>query len=297
MSLPLRIVGWEAMEARDQDSLRATGTVVTIGVFDGLHRGHQRLLGAALRLAAASGLQRLHVGFEPHPDLLLRGSLPLRLLDDVETALRLADMGVGQMLDLRFDSAMRATPWEEFLARLVAATGARSIVLSPESAFGKDRAGTLPLLRGWGSTRGIQVHPVAEARAGGAAISSTRIRRAIATGDLAAAAGMLGRPHAVSGHLRGKTLHLEGDPAAFALPPSGEYRVRLGRAARAAGRLPLTGRLTLGRLDHRAGTIEFPSAALGGRPRGRGRDAEPFEEGGALRAALLAGRVGARSLP
>ena len=76
MSLPPRIIGWEALESRELDPLRTTGTVVTIGVFDGLHRGHQRLLGAAARLAAASGLQRLHISFDPHPDLLLRGSLP-----------------------------------------------------------------------------------------------------------------------------------------------------------------------------------------------------------------------------
>jgi len=293
VSLPPRVIGWEALESRDLDPLRATGAVVTIGVFDGLHRGHQRLLGAAARLAAASGLQRLHISFDPHPDLLLRGSLPPRLLDDVELALRLADAGVDRLLELPFDAAMRETPWEDFLARLVAGGGARSLVLSPESAFGKGREGTLPRIRAWGGSRGLQVHPVAEARAGGTAISSTRIRGAIASGDLAAAAQMLGRPHAVSGRLRGSTLHLEGGPEGFALPPTGEYRLRLGHAARAVGRLPLTGRLATGRLDPRTATIEFPSAALEGRARGVGRDAERLEDGGQLRAALLAGRVGA----
>ena len=90
MTLPKRITGWSELEARDREGLREIGTVVTIGVFDGLHRGHQRLLSAAFRLAAASGLERLHVGFDPHPDLLLHGSLPPRLLDDGELALRLA---------------------------------------------------------------------------------------------------------------------------------------------------------------------------------------------------------------
>ena len=290
MSAPRRVAGWEALEGDEHDALRSTGSVVTIGMFDGLHRGHQRLLSAAARLASASGLARVHVRFDPHPDLVLRGSLPARLLDEAELLLRLGEAGVTSLLDLPFDAAMRETPWEIFVARLVAATGAKGFVLSPESAIGKGREGTLARLRSWGASRGLQVHPVAEARAGGLAISSTRIRAAVAAGELAAAARMLGRPHAVTGTLRGGRLQIDGGGAEFALPPSGRYRLRLGHAARPAGRLPLTGRLTTGGLDTPAGEIELPPTALQGAPAGVGREGEPLREGERLRAALLAGR-------
>ena len=290
MSEPVQLSGWGEIESAKFDALRLRGTVVTIGVFDGLHRGHQRLLAAAERLARASGHSRLHVAFDPHPDLLLRGSLPPQLLDEIELVLRMADAGVSHLLSLPFDVAMRETPWDRFIERLVEASGARSLVLSPESALGRGREGTLPRLRDWGGGHGLQVHPVAEARSGGTTISSTRIRAAIAGGELAHAARMLGRPHALVGTLIGSTLQIDGGGGRYALPPAGRYRLRLGHAAHAKGRLPLVGRLTTGELDSTAGSIELPLRALRGTLAGVGREGESFPEGGRLRAALLAGR-------
>ena len=85
-----RIIGWEGLASDELVAAKERGAVVTIGVFDGLHRGHLRLLAAAERLALSAGLTRVHLGFDPHPDLLLRGSTPLRLLDPIEFEMRLA---------------------------------------------------------------------------------------------------------------------------------------------------------------------------------------------------------------
>ena len=245
---------------------REDGAVLTIGIFDGLHRGHQRILAAAERLAASAGLHRIHIGFDPHPDLLLRGVAPLRLLDPIELEMRFASAGVEQWCDLPFDAEMRDTEWEPFLARLVAATGARSIVLSPESALGRGREGRLERIRSWGATRGIQVHPVAEARAEGAPIRSTAIRAAIAAGELSGAARALGRPHAITAQRTPGSIDLQVEGEGF-------------------GRLPLTGRVARARFDPAERTLSLDRTATERLPKGVTR----------LRAALLrrlAGRSG-----
>ena len=279
------LFGWAALEGEQLRGAREDGSVLTVGIFDGLHRGHQRILAAAERLAASAGLHRIHIGFDPHPDLLLRGTAPLRLLDPMEFEMRFAAAGVEQWCDLPFDAEMRDTEWEPFLARLVAATGARSIVLSPESALGRGREGRLERIRSWGATRGIQVHPVAEARAEGAPIRSTAIRAAIAAGDLSSAARALGRPHAITAQRTPNDLELQVEGEGFALPPAGEYEVRIGTAAHRAGRLPLTGRVARAVLDPAGRTLSLNPSAGGRLPEGGGR----------LRAALLrrlAGRSG-----
>lgn len=274
-----RVIGWDELASEMAATETPLGSVLTLGVFDGLHRGHVRLLAAAERLARAAGLQRMHIGFTPHPDLLMRGATPLRLLDAGELELRMAGAGVDLWCDLPFTPETRDTPWERFIERLVAVTAAKSIVLSPESAFGQSRQGTLPNVRAWGAAHGLQVHPVAEATAGGAPIRSTRIRDAIAGGDLTGAARLLGRPYALVGTLEGDQVRLQ--PNVAAAPPPGEYRARVGAAGRPEGRLPLVGRLTTVRVDADGLTITLvrPDAA------------DRRFEGGPIRVALLGGSL------
>ena len=93
------LFGWEDLEGVSLAGAREDGAVLTVGIFDGLHRGHQRILAAAERLAASAGLHRIHIGFDPHPDLLLRGVAPLRLLDPIEFEMRFASAGVEQWCD------------------------------------------------------------------------------------------------------------------------------------------------------------------------------------------------------
>lgn len=237
-----RVIGWDELASEIASADGATGSVLTLGVFDGLHRGHMRLLAAAERLARAAGLRRVHIGFTPHPDLLVRGAAPRQLLHAGERELRMAGAGIDLWCDLLFTPETRDTPWERFIERLVEVTRSKSIVLSPESAFGQGRQGTLPNVRAWGAAHGLQVHPVPEATAGGTPIRSTRIREAIVRGDLTGAARLLARPYALVGTLQGREVRLQADEAA--VPPPGQYRARLGMAGRPAGRLPLTGRLT-----------------------------------------------------
>jgi len=274
-----RVVGWDELAVEAASAEGDSGSVLTLGVFDGLHRGHTRLLAAAERLARAAGLQRVHIGFTPHPDLLMRGATPPLLLDPGELELRMAGAGVDLWCDLPFTPETRDTPWEHFIARLVEVTRAKSIVLSPESAFGQGRQGTLSNVRAWGATHGLQVHPVAEATAGGAPIRSTRIREAIAVGDLTGAARLLARPYALVGRLRGDEVHLQ--PSEAAVPPPGEYRARVGVAGRPEGRLPLVGRLTTVRVNTDGLTITLlrPEAA------------DRRFEGGLVRVALLGGSL------
>ena len=89
-----RAVGWDELTLAIAQGEGVAGSVLTLGVFDGLHRGHARLLAAAERLARAAGLQRVHIGFTPHPDQLIRGAAPLQLLDAGELELRMAGAGV-----------------------------------------------------------------------------------------------------------------------------------------------------------------------------------------------------------
>ncbi len=255
------------------------GSVLTLGVFDGLHRGHVRLLAAAERLARAAGLKRVHIGFTPHPDQLIRGVTPLQLLDAGELELRMAGAGVDLWCDLPFTPETRDTPWEKFIERLAEVTAAKGIVLSPESAFGQSRQGTLPNVRAWGAAHGLQVHPVAEATAGGAPIRSTRIRVAIADGDLTGAARLLGRPYALVGALKGDQVRLQ--PSVAAVPPPGEYRARVGAAGRPEGRLPLVGRLTTVRIGSDGLTVTLLCP----------EQADRRFEGGPIRVALLGGSL------
>jgi len=221
----------------------------------------------------------MHIGFTPHPDQLIRGAAPLQLIDAGELELRMEGAGVDLWCDLPFTPEMRDTPWEPFIERLTTMTVAKGMVLSPESAFGQGRLGTLPIVRAWGAAHGLQVHPVAEATAGGAPIRSTRIREAIASGDLTGAARLLGRPYAIVGTLQGDQVHLQPNQAA--MPPSGFYRARVGAAGRPEGRLPLVGRLTIVRIDAGWSTITFlrPDAA------------DRRFEGGPIRVALLGGSL------
>jgi len=274
-----RVVGWDDLAVEAASVEGAPGSVLTLGVFDGLHRGHVRLLAAAERLARAAGLQRVHIGFTPHPDALIRGAAPLILLDPGELELRMAGAGVDLWCDLPFTPETRDTPWERFIERLVEVTNAKGIVLSPESAFGKGRQGTLTNVRAWGAAHGLQVHPVAEATAGGAPIRSTRIREAIAAGDLTGAARLLARPYALVGTLQGVEVRLR--PSEAAVPPPGEYRARVGVAGRPEGRLPLVGRLTSVRVSADGLTITLlrPEAA------------DRRFEGALVRVALLGGSL------
>ncbi len=206
---------------------------LAIGVFDGVHLGHQAVISSAVRHAAAAGGTAVVVTFDPHPAKILRPQESPRLL--TATAHKIAlirALGVSHLLVLRFDHAFAATAPEDFVRQLAAAgRPLREICVGQEWSFGKNRAGNLALLERLGGELDFQVVGVEPVKVAGAIVSSTAIRRAVAAGDLDAAARMLGRDYTILGtveegkHL-GRTL---GFPTANLsahneqFPPNGVY--------------------------------------------------------------------------
>ncbi len=215
--------------------------VVAIGNFDGVHLGHRGVLDEALRQAASLGAPALALTFEPHPRTFFRPQTPLfRLTPPAEKARLLRQLGFAGMVEKRFDEQFSMMPASSFVYRLLGQElRARHAVAGFDFHFGKDRFGTPQFLKDRAGEMKIGVSLVDPVRdASGEVISSTRIRNALADGDIAAANGLLGRPFRVSGPvIEGKQLgRTLGYPTAnMELPQEatlrhGIYAVRVFRA-------------------------------------------------------------------
>lgn len=208
---------------------------VAIGVFDGIHLGHQALIRRAMEGAFRRGGKAVVLTFHPHPAKVLRPELAPRLLTSSPHRGRLVRaLGVPCMLEVTFDKAFAAQPPEEFIRALHRhAPTLAEICVGHQWAFGKNRAGDVPLLRRLGAELGFEVTEIEPVLEDGEPVSSTRIRRAVETGDLGLAAKLLGRPHTVLGTVvRGARLGTElGFPTANLaahneqFPPDGVYAV------------------------------------------------------------------------
>jgi len=224
------------------------GTVVTVGSFDGVHLGHQAILGEVVERAARRGVPGMLVTFEPHPAAVLgRGGAPARLTTESERAEIVAELGLERLLVVRFDRELAEKSAEAFVREiLLGRCGMLELVLGADHGFGKDRRGDSRTLPALGERLGFGVcvvAPVTDAR--GEAIKSTRIRAAIAEGDLARAAGWLGRPYRLTaGVIRGAgrgrtigvpTINLDGPTPGKALPPDGVYAARVEWGGGTAG--------------------------------------------------------------
>jgi len=206
---------------------------VTIGNFDGVHRGHQALVEMAVRDAGASAGTAVVLTFEPHPSAVLSPDrAPSTLMTVEQKAEALASLGADYLVVLPFTQALSYQTPEEF-ARLVLrdALGARGVVVGSNFRFGRGRRGDVATLRRLGGALGYRVHGLDPVFHDGAPISSTRIREALARGAVEAAGELLGRPFFVEGTVvrgdgRGRSL---GFPTANleleneTLPGSGVY--------------------------------------------------------------------------
>jgi riboflavin kinase/FMN adenylyltransferase len=208
--------------------------VATVGVFDGMHCGHQRLVGELVRVAQQWRAEPTVITFEPHPDSLLRGAAPPLLCDPAERLARLELADVAHAVLQRFDAAFAAQAPEAFLDRLRSRRELVGLVMSRESAIGRGRAGTPERLREIGDREGFAVDVVEPLRASGVTISASRIRDAMARGRLPEARRMLGRDPAVVGRIvrgdgRGRLLGFPTANLSFdepvALPADGIYAV------------------------------------------------------------------------
>ncbi len=186
---------------------RDGGAAVTIGNFDGVHLGHGAVL-QGLR-AASAGLPATVLCFEPTPrEHLDPRAAPARLTRLAEKCGPLAAAGCDVLAVLRFDAALAALAPAEFIERvLVKGLGARCVVVGEDFRFGRGRAGDLDLLTREGRRHGYTVAAAASFELDGARVSSTRVRAALAAGDLDGAARLLGRRYGITGRvLRGDAL-------------------------------------------------------------------------------------------
>ncbi len=183
------------------------GSVVTIGAYDGVHLGHQAVIGEVRARATAGGMDSAVVTFDRHPASVVRPESAPRLLTDLEQKLELLEAtGLDRCLVVSFDEARSKEPAEEFVQEvLVDALGARVVIVGEDFHFGHQRRGNVALLQAMGAELGFEVAGLPLVDASGAAAgdgekaSSTAIRHALVTGDLARAIAMLGRPHEVRG--------------------------------------------------------------------------------------------------
>jgi len=211
--------------------------VVTVGNFDGVHRGHRALVDRAVALGAARGVPAVALTFDPHPAAVTRpdGAPPLlQALDERVAALRAA--GLDDVVVRRFDAELAALEPAAFVADvLVGELGAVAVVVGENFRFGRGAAGDVGTLRTLAVDLGLEVAAVPLVGADGASVSSSAVRAALAEGDVAAVAAALGRPYALDGPVvrgegRGRTIgvptaNVAVDPGR-ALPADGVYACR-----------------------------------------------------------------------
>jgi riboflavin kinase/FMN adenylyltransferase len=220
------------------------GSVVTIGVFDGLHLGHAAILQRLRDAAREHRLPAVAITFWPHPRSVLRGEAPLHILSLEHRLELLGQQGVDEAVVIEFSPAFAAVEPEEFVEQLlVRRLACRELVIGHDTAIGRARRGDAAFLAQAGRHYGFRVVAVGGVTVNGEVVSSTGIRQAIAEGDLHRAQRLLGRPVSllgtvVAGDGRGAkigfpTANLEVSSEAF--PPLGVYAVR---ARTAEGELP-----------------------------------------------------------
>jgi riboflavin kinase / FMN adenylyltransferase len=174
---------------------------LAIGVFDGVHRGHQAVISTSADHAQAANGTPVVVTFDPHPEKILRPESAPHLLSATQHKIALIRaLGVGHLLIINFDKQFAATEPEDFVEQLVAhSKPLREICVGHEWSFGKNRRGNLELLKKLGSKFNFGVVGVPPIKANDEVVSSTAIRQAIERGDFARAAAMLGREYTILG--------------------------------------------------------------------------------------------------
>ncbi|MEE2565948.1 bifunctional riboflavin kinase/FAD synthetase [Hyphobacterium marinum] len=214
-------------------------SVLALGNFDGVHRGHRALLDEALDRARTSGLATAVAVFEPHPRRFFQPDAPpFRLMSDDRRNAIFAEMGFDRLHVLTFDADMAARTPKAFVADILNdRIAAREVVVGADFRFGKGRAGDFAALAELARARGMTAHAAGLVEAGGEKISSSAIRNAVAGGDMNATEAWLGRPFILDGVVeegdrRGRTI---GFPTAnvalgdFVRPAHGVYAVSVRR--------------------------------------------------------------------
>ncbi len=243
----------DRVHARDVAPDVERGTAVVVGNFDGVHRGHQLLFERAVALAQDRGLVPVALTFDPHPSVVLGRNPPGALTTLGRRVELIARLGVAHVFVRRFDLAFAAWEPDRFVDELVARElFARVVVCGKNFRFGRDRGGDAEALRAMGEKLGFEAL-TAEATDARGALSSTRARDAVTSGDLAEAERILGRRHAIEGKVvrgdgRGRTI---GFPTAnvqsrVLLPPNGVHAVLVDRVRESGAEGLAAGVMNLG---------------------------------------------------
>jgi len=225
-----------------------TGTVITVGTFDGVHRGHQDVVGRLVNRSRVLKIPSVLITFEPHPlEIVNPAAAPLALTTHDEKLEVLAETGLNYLAVVPFTPELATYSAEDFVELILRRCfRLQELLIGYDHGFGRQRAGNVGVLRTLGERDGFRVDVVDPVSTqDGHAVSSTSIRRAVAGGDLARAADGLGRPYSVSGRVipgsqRGRTigfptLNLGPPPPRKLLPPEGVYAVRVQTPAGAVG--------------------------------------------------------------
>ncbi len=208
-------------------------TLLTVGVFDGVHRGHLALVETLTRRARERDLLGGIVTFAPHPQSVLRPSEETPLLASLEERVQLLhEAGVRLVVPLTFTRTLSEYHPEQFVGLLAQYLKMSGLILGPDFSLGKDRAGTIRTLEELGPRMGFDVEEVPPFTIDGEVVSSTAIRQALADGDIATTTRLLGRSYGVTGtvvstsqrgaNLGFPTANLDVDPGR-ALPRNGVY--------------------------------------------------------------------------
>lgn len=199
--------------AADAYPADAPRVALAIGVFDGVHLGHRRLLGVLSDTAATRGLSTLVLTFDPHPKAVLDAGNAPRLLCSLERRLELlAACGIDRCVVSRFDHRRAGQRAASFVADVVVSSlHAAAVVVGEDFRFGHDREGSVELLEAEAGVGDFEVTAVSLIGDDESAVTSSRVRRAVETGELALANELLGRPHELEGSVvagdgRGRTL-------------------------------------------------------------------------------------------
>jgi riboflavin kinase/FMN adenylyltransferase len=234
------------------EPLGTHGVCLALGMFDGVHLGHQHVIRQAMLDARALGARSVVATFDPHPLAVVRPDKAPRLLQPVAQRLEaIAGTGVDAALLIRFDAAFSRRTADAFVRWLCGGFGAlHSFTVGQGFHFGHGRGGNVAALRQLGRELGFRTHAMAPIHIGAEVVSSTRVRAALSEGRLGHVAELLGRPYSLAGRViegdrLGRTL---GYPTAnillepgLALPPLGVYAVRVRH-----GDAELPGALNLG---------------------------------------------------
>ena len=206
---------------------------LAIGVFDGVHLGHQQIIRQTIADARQHDAVALVITFDRHPNAVVAPDrVPPQIFSRSQKIRAIETLGAEALLEIRFDKAFSEQSGEAFIRGLVFGQGRiQSVCVGADFVFGHKRSGNVALLKKLGAEMGFQVHGLSAVSLDGQVVSSTRIREMVRAGDFDAASQMLGRPYAICGRIVegdkiGQTL---GFPTAnldvtnLILPPNGVY--------------------------------------------------------------------------